>query len=85
MLNNPYRNSCTNGSDSLAKAIERVCREKDIGKYIEKKAEKKTKGEKDKENKKRKNENGNRKENFDNEYYESFEWFWDKKKEKYTK
>ncbi len=47
MLNNPYRNSCTNGRDSLAKAIERVCREKDIGKYIEKKAEKKTKGEKD--------------------------------------
>ena len=22
------------------------------------------------------------KENFDNEYYESFEWFWDKEKEK---
>jgi len=40
---------CTNLNDSLAKAIERVCKQKD-------------------------------KENFDNEYYESFEWFWDKKK-----
>ena len=25
------------------------------------------------------------KENFDNEYYESFEWFWDKKKEEQKK
>ena len=43
---NRYRN-CTNLSDSLAKAIERVCKEKD--------KEKKRKGEI--------NENGNRKEN----------------------
>ena len=51
MINRPRR-VCTNLNDSLAKAIERVCKEID-------------------------------KKNFDNEYYESFEWLWDKnKKEK---